>query len=190
MATEDKFELTDADLAEAKRYVGSSGNCSITRSYFKETHSSVENAEMDSGGLYCLEKLVRLAFIQEMKNDPQLGAQTGFMQYLNGLINDFESTIISDWRPERSAKRICDFMVGFYNLYNYQWKRRGRSDTELCEQFVTIMQKCLDFAYMELSKRFDSLPKEIEDVINEAFFYANSRIEEWHEEISMEIPAA
>lgn len=187
---EDKFKSVKPDLAAAKRYIRASGNCNVARSYFKDTRCSVENTEIESKGLYCLEKLARLAFIQAMQDDPVLGTQDSFVKYINGLIGDFEKVFINDWQPEKSAARIYDFMVSFYNLYSYQWKRHGRSIQESSKHFLEIMRGCLDYGYSRLDERFEALPEEIKSVVNKAFFLTNERIDEWYKGTSVEISAA
>lgn len=182
--------VTSAELAEAKRYIRSSGSGVIIRSYFKETHCSVENTEIDSKGLYCFEKLIRLAFVQSMKDDFVLGQQEGFIAYIAGLSENFESPHVTDWRPEQSAVRIADFILSFYNLYLYQWKKHGRLADKSLARFMEIARECLDFGYIKLSDKFENLPKDIKDTVNKAFFLTNSRIDEWHEERTMEISPA
>ncbi|MEW5706156.1 MAG: hypothetical protein AB1743_05090 [Actinomycetota bacterium] len=183
------------DLATAKRYIkgreikGYEG-CSIARAYFKETYFSAENAEIDSKGLYSFEKLIRLAFIQKMQDDPVLGQQKVFIDYVAGLCESFETPAVRDWRPEQSANRICDFMKSFYNMYVFQWKKCGHSAEDSLTSFLGLMYECLDFGYVELSGRFASLPQDIKDVINKVFFLVNNKIEEWYEERLVSISAA
>ncbi|MHB8841645.1 MAG: hypothetical protein ACYC56_07635 [Candidatus Aquicultor sp.] len=181
--------VSHAELADAKRYIKLSGSGSIVRSYFKETHCSVENTEIDSKGLYCFEKLIRLAFIQSMKDDFVLGQQEGFITYITGLNENFESPNVSDWRPEQAAIRVADFILSFYNLYVYQWKKHGRLTEKSLAKFVEIAHECLDFSYLKLSDKFNNLPKDIKETVNKAFFLTNSRIDEWYEERTMEVSA-
>jgi hypothetical protein len=183
MATSEWLGATDTDLDEAKRFIRVSGNGRIARSYFRETQCSVEHAEINSKGMYCFEKLSRLAFIQAMQEDMVLGHQSGFIGYINSLSESFEVLLhISDWQPEESAKRICNFMISFYNIYSYQWKLHGRPVKKSLVRFLDIMRECLDFGYLELSDRFNTLPNGVKDVVNKTFFLANSRIDEWYEE--------
>ena len=183
-------DITPAELADAKRYIRLSGGGSIIRSYFKETHCAVENTEIDSKGLYCFEKLIRLAFIQSMTDDFVLGRQEGFIRYITGLNENFESPNVSDWRPEQSAARIADFILSFYNLYVYQWKKHGRLTEKSLAKFMEIARECLDFSYLNLTDKFENLPKDVKETVNKAFFLTNSRIDGWHEERTMEISAA
>lgn len=190
MAREDKAKVTDAELAEAKRYIRASGSGTISRAYFKETHCSIENIELESTGLYCFEKLVRLAFIQSMRDDEILGSQEGFIGYLAGLSKDFEAPLVRDWRPDSSAARASDFMISFYNLYSYQWKIHGRPAEKSLHRFLEIMRDCLDFGYSRLSEKFKKLPEDVKDIVNKAFFLTNCRIDAWYEDKSVEIQAA
>jgi len=190
MGISERFGAVNPDLAKAKRYIRSSGNGTIARSYFRETHCSVENAELDSRGLYCFEKVIRLAFIQIMKDDDVFGKQKDFIEYISGLNDNFDVSIVSDWRAEQCAARASDFMLSFYNIYSYQWKRHGRSVEKSLDNFLTIMRECLDFSYMRLLEKFDSLPDDIKANVDKAFFLTNSRIDEWHDAKVAELPAA
>jgi hypothetical protein len=177
------------DLAEAKSYIRENGNAFISRSYFKETHE-IENTEIESKGLYCFEQLIRIAFIQFMKDDFILGRQDGFINYIEGLTEHFEASLIENWSTDHSVNRIFDFMISFFNIYGFQWKRHGRAQDKTLQRFLEITRECLDFGYIKISEKFDSLPKEIKETVNEAFFLVNERIEEWHNEKLLEIPAA
>ena len=190
MGAKQEFGAIQVDLAKAKRYIRSSGSGTVARSYFKETHSSIENAELDSKGLYGFERVIRFAFIEMMKEDAIFGRQRGFIEYVQGLSDSFEGPILCNWQPERSAAQAIDFMTSFYNVYSYQWKRQGRSMKRSLECFLLIMQECLDHSYLRLNDKFASLPKEIKDTINKAFFLANARIDEWHKAKLEELPAA
>ncbi|MDI6815754.1 MAG: hypothetical protein QME41_00980 [Actinomycetota bacterium] len=190
MSSSEGFGVGDTDLAKAKRYIRSTGKVSIARSYFKETHCSVENAEIDSEGLYCFEKLIRMAFIAIMGEDAVLGRQDGFIEYIKGLSDSFESPIINDWSPEQSSRRAGDFMVSFYNIYSYQWKRHGRPIDKTLTSFLTIMRECLDYSYTRLSEKLDSLPVSIRNNIDKAFFLTNGIIDSWYDEKAGELEAA
>jgi hypothetical protein len=190
MSASERFGADNTELAKAKRYIRSTGKISIARSYFKETHCSVENAEIDSRGLYCFEKLIRMAFIKVMEDDAVFGRQDGFIEYITSLSINFEDPIISDWSPEQSSLRASDFMISFYNIYSYQWKRHGRPVARSLSNFLTVMRECLDFSYTRLSEKFDSLPESIKSNIDKAFFLTNSRIDEWYDEKTEELEAA
>ncbi|MBI4733280.1 MAG: hypothetical protein HY779_00390 [Rubrobacteridae bacterium] len=177
------------ELAEAKRYIKTGGNAIISRSYFKETHE-IENTEMESKGLYSFEQLVRIAFIQAMKDDFILGRQDGFIDYVEGLTKHYEASLIENWSPYHSANRIFDFLMSFFNLYSFQWKRHGRASDKTLHKYLEITRECLDFGYIKISEKFESLPKEIKNTVNKTFFLINGRIDEWHNEKILEIPAA
>lgn len=181
---------TSAELRDAKRYIKTSGNASISRAYFKETHSAIENTEIESKGLYVFEKLVRQAFTQSMQDDAVLGLHDSFLYYIEDVSDTLDQATINDWAPEASAKRMSDFMLSFFNLYGYQWKRHGRAADKTLILFLDIMHECLDFGYLKLNKKFDSLPKDIKGIINKTFFLTNSRIDEWYNEKLLEISAA
>jgi hypothetical protein len=182
-------KVSNQELAAAKNYIRTTGNAFISRSYFKETHE-IENTEMESKGLYSLEQLIRIAFIQSMKDDFILGRQGGFINYIEGLTKDYEASLIENWSPEHSANRIYDFMMSFYNIYSFQWTRHGRVIDKTLQCFVEITRECLDFGYIKISEKFDSLPKEVKETINKAFFLINERIDVWHNERLLEISAA
>lgn len=193
MATSERFGAVKTDIAKAKQYIRyskGSGGGSISRSYFKETHCSVENAEIESRGLYCFEKLIRLAFIQSMKDDAVFGRQQEFIDYITGLNNNFEGPLVADWRVEQSAMRASNFMISFYNIYSYQWKKHGRSIDKSLPCFLSVLRDCLDFSYMKLNEKFDILPEEVKSNIDKAFFLTNDKIGKWYEEREAEISAA
>lgn len=190
MSKSEGFGTGDIDLAEAKSYIRPTGKVSIARSYFKETHCSVESAEIDSEGLYCFEKLIRMAFIAILGEDAVLGRQDGFMEYINGLSDNFDKPVVSDWSPEHSSSRAGDFMASFYNIYSYQWKRHGRPVDKSLICFMTIMRECLDYSYTRLSEKLDSLPTSIRSNIDKAFFLTNGIIDNWYDEKTGELEAA
>ncbi|MBE0448035.1 MAG: hypothetical protein IBX64_08065 [Actinobacteria bacterium] len=180
MGTSEKFEPVDLDLAKAKRYIRSSESNSISRPYVKGTHYSMGDTEINSSGLYCFEKMIRLAFIQMMKEDALFGRREDFIDYMIGLSDNFEEVNVSDLQPDQSSARASDFMMSFFTVYSHQWKRRGRSVEESLANFLAIMRECLDFSYMWLSRAFDSSPKGIKNGVDKAFFLTNSRIDDWH----------
>lgn len=182
-------KISTQNLAEAKSCIRTSGNAFISRSYFKETNE-IENSEIESKGLYCFEQLVRIAFIQSMKDDFILGRQDGFIDYIEGLTEHFEASFIEDWSTEDSAKRIFDFIISFFNIYGFQWTQHGRAQEKTLQCFLEIARESLDFGYIKISERFDALPKEIKETVNEAFFLINEHIGKWHNEKTLEISAA
>lgn len=187
----EKFKPTNTELIyDTRCYIKTSGNAAIKRSYFKGNDQTIEDIEIESKGLYCFEKLVRMAFIQSIQDDVILGQHNGFVDYVSGLSESFETADVRDWRPEQSAGRMCDFMISFYNLYSYQWKRHGRSTEKTIVRFLEIIRECLDFGYLALCDRFDCLSRDIKETVNKTFFLANSRIDEWYKEKMLDMPAA
>ncbi|HEY3374696.1 MAG TPA: hypothetical protein VGK02_06510 [Candidatus Aquicultor sp.] len=190
MARAEKINTAQAaHIEKEKGYVRVSGIASVARAYFKETHESIENTEIDSKGLYVFEKLTRQAFTEAMQDDAVLGINGGFVSYIDGLNDVLDTTTVMDWRPEASAERMSDFMLSFYNMYSYQWKRHGRAARKTLIVFLDIMHECLDFAYLKLNKKFHSLPEEVKNIINKTFFLANGVIDEWYQNEQLEIPA-
>lgn len=189
MATSEKFESADLDLAKAKHYIRQSGSNLTSRPYFKGIHCSVDNIEVDNRGLHRLEGMIRMAFVQMMREDALFGRQEGFIDYMIGLSKNFEESSLSDWQPEQSSARASEFMISFYTIYSHQWKRHGRSVGKSLASFLEIMRECLDLSYIRLSEKFDSLPGGSKNDVNKAFFLANSRIDDWYEEKVAEISA-
>jgi hypothetical protein len=182
-------KIGSQELADAKYQIKTGGGAIISRSYFKNTHE-IENAEMESKGLYSFEQLIRIAFIQTMKEDFILGRQDGFIKYIEDLTKYFETSLVKNWSPEHSSDRIFDFMMSFFNLYSFQWKRHGRAYENTIQKYMEITRECLDFGYIKISEKFESLPKEVKSTVNKTFFLINERIEEWHNEKLTKISAA
>ncbi|HZD59659.1 MAG TPA: hypothetical protein VE439_04295, partial [Anaerolineae bacterium] len=114
MATsERRYGAADIDLARAKRYVRSSGSGSAPKPHRGNAYSSVRNIEIDSGGLYRFEKMVRMAFVQVMKEDVVFGQKDSIIAYIAGLSNDFEGPVVSDidWQPDQSSAMMSEFMM-------------------------------------------------------------------------------
>lgn len=189
MASSGKFETRDINLVEARSHIKVSGNGAVVRSYFKGNQCSIEGIQIDSKGLYCFEKLVYSAFKQAMGDDEVMGLHKGFTDYIAGLVEDFERHPARDWQPEASADRICNFMVSFYDIFRYQWKRHGSSTDELPLSFLNIMRECIDVSYIKLTEEFNALPQDIKDTINKVFFLTNLRIDKWYEKLTT-FPAA
>jgi hypothetical protein len=113
-----------------------------------------------------------------------------FIGYVEGLTQHYEASLIKDWSPEQSANRIFDFMMSFFNMYGFQWKQHGRAQDKTLQLYVETTRECLDFGYIKISEKFESLPKELKETVNKAFFLINERIDKWHNEKLLEISAA